>query len=204
MKRFANITAGAVAVTAMLFGCAGQPSGGGAGWTTLVDGTTLANWNRLGDANWRIEDGAIVADKGNGFLVSKDSYGDFQLVAEFWADPETNSGIFIRCQDPQKLSAASCYEVNIWDRRPDPTYGTGAIVNVAKVAPMPKAGGRWNTYEITAKGDQFFVTLNGVRTVDGVRDAKLARGLIGLQRGAGQKTDKEGVVKFRKVQIRPL
>jgi hypothetical protein len=28
--------------------------------------------------------------------------------------------------------------VNIWDTRPDPSYGTGAIVDVAKVDPMPK------------------------------------------------------------------
>jgi hypothetical protein len=38
-------------------------------------------------------------------------------------------------------------------QRPGPEYGTGAIVDIAKVSPMPKAGGRWNTYEIYAKGD---------------------------------------------------
>ena len=45
----------------------------------------------------RALDGAIVADKGRGgFLVTKNSYKDFRLKAEFWADPTTNSGIFIR------------------------------------------------------------------------------------------------------------
>src|SRR3712207_2527493 len=49
-----------------------------AGWITLIEGTAgLQNWNRLGDANWRAEEGAIVADQGmGGFLVSKDSYAD--------------------------------------------------------------------------------------------------------------------------------
>ena len=56
----------------------------GAGWVTLFDGKTLDNFDKVGDANWRVEDGSIVADKGNGFLVSKASYGDFQLRAEFW------------------------------------------------------------------------------------------------------------------------
>ena len=44
-----------------------------AGWITLIAGAKgLENWNRVGDANWRAEDGAIVADKGKGgFLVSK-------------------------------------------------------------------------------------------------------------------------------------
>jgi hypothetical protein len=92
--------------------------------------------------------------------------------------------------------------VNIFDRRPDPTYGTGAIVNVAKVDPMPKAGGKWNTYEITAKGAQLTAVLNGVKTAEGTDD-KHKEGHIGLQYGPG--VPKEGgVVKFRKVEIRPL
>jgi len=38
------------------------------GWTTLVDGTakSLDHFNRIGDANWRVEDGAVVPDKGKG------------------------------------------------------------------------------------------------------------------------------------------
>jgi hypothetical protein len=206
MKGLRLVALGLLVVSLAVFGCAHQtPDQAGAGWVTLLDGSSLDNWSSIGTADWRIENGAAVADKGNGFLVSKVPYGDFSLVAEFWVEPESNSGIFIRCQDPQKIAGENCYEVNIWDRRPDPTYGTGAIVNLAKVVePMPKAGDRWNTYEITARGDQFFVTLNGQPTVDGVRDAKLARGWIALQRGLGQKTDKEGTVKFRKVLIKPL
>ena len=179
------------------------------GWVTLFDGKTLDNFNKIGDANWRVEDGAIVADKGNGFLVSKNSYGDYQMRAEFWVEPDSNSGIFIRCADPEKVTAENAYEVNIWDMRPDPSYGTGAIVNVAKVDPMPKAGGKWNVYEITAKGPALTVVLNGKKTVDGVQDAKLANGRIALQHGLGNKDDKgvandKGVVKFRKVEIKPL
>lgn len=167
------------------------------GWITLLDGKTLDNWTSIGNANWRIEDGAAVADKGEGFLVSKNDYGDFQIRAEFWVSDDANSGIFIRCEDPTKVTGGNAYEVNIFDQRPDPTYGTGAIVNVAKVAPMPKAGGKWNTYEITAKGPKFTVTLNGVRTVDGAEDSKHSRGRIALQYG-------QGMVKFRLVQVKPL
>jgi hypothetical protein len=171
---------------------------------TLFDGKSLDNWAPIGDADWRLEDGAIVADKGNGFLVSKNSYGDFQLRAEFWVDPETNSGIFIRCTDPSRVTGASAYEVNIWDQRPEPIYGTGAIVNVGKVDPMPKAGGKWNVYEITAKGSTFTVVLNGQKTVDGAQDSKFANGHIALQHGLGVGNSDKGVVKFRKVEIRPL
>ncbi len=180
------------------------------GWTTLLDGKSLDNWTKVGDANWRIEDGAAVADRGNGFLVSKESYGDFQLRAEFWVGVEdANSGIFIRCTDPQKITGSNAYEVNIWDDRPEKDYATGAIVGVAKVDPMPKAGGKWNVYEITAKGDTFSVTLNGQKTVDGAKDAKHAKGPIALQHGPGNKdaagvVNDKGVVKFRKIEIKPL
>jgi len=172
------------------------------GWVVLFDGKSLDNFNKVGDANWRLEDGAVVADKGVGFLVTKDSYGDFQLRAEFWADEDANSGIYIRCTDPNKISTDTAYEVNIFDKRPDPSYGTGAIVNIAKVEPMPKAAGKWNTYEITAKGPQFTVVLNGQKTVD-AKDEKFKSGPIALQYGAGAVKDK-GVIKFRKVEIKPL
>src|SRR5882672_12894990 len=148
MKSLSAITMGLLLVTGLtVFACSQQMSGqGDAGWVTLLDGSnpnTLDNWNRVGDANWRVEDGAVVADKGKGGnLVSKNSYKDFQIRAEFWADHTTNSGIYIRCTDPAKVSSASAYEVNIYDQRPGSEYGTGAIVNVAKVAPMPKAGGK--------------------------------------------------------------
>ena len=184
----------------------GQTEGG---WVTLFDGKNLDNFNKVGDANWRIEDGAVVADKGNGFLVTKNTYTDYQIRAEFWVDSDANSGVFIRCTDPEKIGSATAYEVNIWDTRPDPTYGTGAIVDVGKVNPMPKAAGKWNVYEITAKGSTFTVTLNGQKTVDGAQDAKFASGRVALQHGLGVKDDKgvvndRGVVKFRKVEIKLL
>lgn len=198
MKRWSTIAVGLLLVGLTAVWQSQRASGqADAGWVTLFDGKNLDNWTQIGDANWRIVDGVVEADKGNGFLVSKNSYTNFQLRAEFWVDAVANSGIFIRCTNPQKVGSASAYEVNIFDTRPDPTYGTGAIVNVAKVSPMPKAGNQWNTYEITANGPKFTVTLNGVRTVDGVEDSKFPSGRIALQYGAG-------VVKFRKVQIKPI
>jgi len=204
MKRLSAIVAMLLIIGSGMPGCTSTQlqtsTDAAAGWTTLFDGTDLNNWNRLGDANWRLTDGLMQADLGgkdSSFLVSKKSYKDFEIRAEFWVDSTTNSGIFIRCTDPLKVTAANAYEVNIWDTRPDPSYGTGAIVNIAKVSPMPKAGGQWNVYEITAKGPSLTVTLNGIRTVDGVKDSKHAAGPIALQYGSG-------VVKFRKVLIREI
>jgi len=205
MKRRSVITAGLLAIGSTVFGCSYLPGQADAGWVTLIDGTSgLDNWNRVGDANWRAEDGAIVADRGKGgFLVSKNSYKDFQIRAEFWADHTTNSGIHMRISDPIKISSKSSYEVNIYDQRPDPSYGTGAIVDFATVSPMPKAGGKWNTLDITAKGSQLIVVLNGVQTVN-IQHSQFAQGPFSLQYGSGPKNAPGGVIKWRKVQIKPL
>lgn len=183
-------------------GCAGQP--GGSGWVNLIDGDKgLENFNRVGDANWRAEGGAIVADKGKGgHLVTKNSYKDFVIRAEFWAADTTNSGIFIRSIDPGKIGTANAYEVNIFDQRPDPTYGTGAIVGVAAANPVLKAGGKWNTYEIYAKGAEITVKLNGVVTAH-ANNGKFPQGPFSLQ--FGNNGDKPGgPIKWRRVDVKPL
>jgi len=61
---------------------------------------------------------------------------------------------------------------------------------------MPKAGGKWNTMEITAKGRDLTVSVNGQKTSQ-ARSGLHAEGPIALQFG-------EGTVKFRKVEIKPL
>jgi hypothetical protein len=174
--------------------------GGGSGWITLVDGAKgMENFTKVGDANWAATDGAIQASQGGkdaSYLVSKNTYKDFMIRVEFWASDDANSGIYMRCQDPAKITDETCYEANIFDQRPDPTYGTGALVKVAKVAPMPKAGGKWNTYEITVQGTHIVLILNGAKTVD-VQDSKLSSGPIALQWA-------RGTIKFRKLEIKPL
>jgi hypothetical protein len=201
MKFMSRISIGLLAITFTLAGCSNRLFS--TGWVTLIDGETgLENWNRVGGANWRAEGKAIVADqsttKSNSFLVTKNSYKDFEIRAEFWAESDTNSGIFIRCSDIKNITAANAYEVNIWDTRPDPKYGTGAIVDVASV-PVPiiyKAGGKWNTFVITARGQELTVVFNGVVTVK-ANHGKFAEGPFALQYAGGP-------IKWRKVQVRPL
>ncbi len=200
MNRFLSIAAAMLLASLGVAGCASIT--GDAGWQTLIDGSKgMENWTNEGGANWRAEDGAIVADSRPGtgpafFLLSKNSYRDFQIRTEFWVSDDANSGIYMRCSDVRPMTDRTCYEANIFDRRPDPTYGTGAIVHLSKVDPMPKAGGKWNTYDITVKGNRITVMLNGVKTAEG-EDSKLPSGPVGLQYAGG-------VVKFRKFQIRPL
>lgn len=205
MQRLSIITIGLLVTALTAFGCATRSPD--AGWVTLIDGEKgLENFSRTGDANWRAEGGAIVADRGKGgHLVTRTSYKDLQIRAEFWAATDTNSGIFIRITDPNKIGSVSAYEVNIWDIRPDLTYATGAIVGVAAV-PVPivhKAGGRWNVMEITARGDELTVVFNGVVSAH-ARDSKFPQGPFSLQYGPGVKGATSGPIKWRKVQVRSL
>jgi hypothetical protein len=107
MQRWTTIAAALLLIAGAVSWHATQASGqADAGWVTLLDGSNMGDWNRVGEANWRLADGAVVADKKVGeasaYLVSKNSYKDFQIRVEFWADDDANSGIFIRLTDPQK------------------------------------------------------------------------------------------------------
>ena len=192
----------AMLVIALTFtGCA--PMTPAQGWTTLIDGTTgMENFTVSGStANWRAEDGAIQADKTTGkgasVLITKKNYRDLAVYAEFWAADDTNSGIYVRAPDPANVNTASgAYEIQIWDKNPNPAYSTGSLVNVASVNPIYKAGGRWNTCEIYVKGTEITVKLNGVVTASTLY-AKTHEGRIGLQFNAGP-------IKFRKLLVREL
>jgi hypothetical protein len=202
LNRTLALGVGLIVMAAVVVCFANQSVGQtGPGWVSLFDGKTIGDeWTRVGETNWRVEDGAIVADKRTSkdpaHLVSKARYKDFQVYVEFWASDDANSGIYIRCQDPAKITDRSCYEANIFDQRKDPTYGTGAITHFVEVNPMPKAGGKWSTYEITAKGRQITVVLNGQKTAE-LRNNLFTEGHLTLQHG-------QGVIKFRKIAIKPL
>ena len=190
----------ALTVTLVLLGFAGfQPSyvtSGQSDFKTILDGTSLKGWDVVGNANWSVADGAVQASMGTGFLVTPMSYTDFQITADFWVTDDANSGIFIRCSDPKTINAMNAYEVNIYDKRPDQSYRTGAIVDVAKPASVIMTGGKWTTIDITARGAKLTVLMNGMKMVD-VDDKKHSKGPIALQYGAG-------TVKFRNVRVRTL
>jgi hypothetical protein len=69
-------------------------------------------------------------------------------------------------------------------------------VNVAAVQPIYKAGGKWNTFEVYAKGTQLTVRMNGVVTAS-ITDAKTHDGRIGVQFNGGP-------IKVRKLLVKEL
>ena len=192
----------ALVMTLFLVGSAGAsrpPAALGqteAGWVTLFDGKTFNNWTMTGNANWHIVDGIAEADVPRGFLVSRQSYGDFDLRAEVWTRPESNGGILFRITDPRDPGIENGYELNINDTRKDQDGRTGSIVNVAKPLVKFDSGNIWTTVEITARGPRMTARLNGTLTAEAT-DSKYARGPVALQ-AAG------GLVRYRNVQIREI
>lgn len=165
----------------------------------LFDGNSLAGWQTQGDIQWTVVDGMLVASgEGQGFLSSDSEYGDFYLRVEFWVDATTNSGIFIRCKDRARIHPDTCYELNIYDHHPRQEARTGAIV-FKYMPPLARVDtvDRWNTYEVTARGQQLEVSVNGVLTAV-LEDADPTPGFLALQHW------ERGTVKFRNIELRRL
>lgn len=158
----------------------------------------IGDFTQRGGANWTFENGVAQADHGPGIslLLTKEDYRDFELTLDVYVSADHNSGVFIRCADRSDVTATNCYEINIYDKRPDPSGRTGGapgyFVPLAKV----DAAGKWNKIVIRAKGPHIFTSFNGVTTIDS--DGPLmSNGPIALQWGAGE-------VKFRNVRIKRL
>ena len=192
----------AVVIALFLVGLAGMtrppaaPAQTGAGWITLFNGKNLDNWDKTGNANWRVVDGIIEADMPRGFLLTKESYTDFDLRAEIWALGDSNGGVLFHITDPKNPGIENGYELNINDKRADQTGRTGSIVNVAKPLVQYDSAGKWTTIEISVRGPHMTAKLNGTLTAE-ADDAKYKSGPVSLQ-AAG------GLVRYRNVQIRPV
>lgn len=167
-----------------------------ASWSELTD--SMEGWHTVGDANWHWEGNELVADQSSGVshLVTDESFSDFQIQLEFWNQEGSNSGVYMRIQNPEAITDTTAYEANIYDDRPDQSGRTGGIPNFLPPSEALATWDKWNTYDITMEGNHIVVILNGVKTVDGTDD-HFSSGPISLQYAAG-------TVKFRNVRIRPL
>lgn len=160
----------------------------------------LTTMNTVGEIEWRFVD--AVADSGPGeqrsYLVTPETYSDFKLTVEFWVAADTNSGVFVRCANPDEITALNCFEINIWDNNPNQDFRTGSIVRLAKPTAHVDTVGQWNTIEVEVVGILIVATFNGVETARLRSDDRSNDGHVALQFGGGE------LVKFRKLQISPL
>jgi hypothetical protein len=189
------------------------------GFTPLFDGKDLDGWKVFDGKKdaWGVEDGMIVTKSGGGgWLLTDKEYGDFEVRVDFKMSEGGNSGVALRAPLKGNVSYSGM-EIqlldDVWHKKNlkdlKPVQYTGAIYGV--VAPSKdalKPVGEWNTIDITAKGRQITIVLNGVKTVDANLDdykasekehpgLKREKGHLGLQSHSNR-------VEFRNVYVKEL
>ena len=195
------------------------------GFTPLFNGKDLTGWvygtskgkPAKAGKGYQVRDGVIyctVEDGGN--LFTEKQYGDFVMRFEFKLTPEANNGLAIRA--PLEGNAAyQAIELQILDDtgkkyaslRPEQYHGSVYDVVAAKRGHQ-KPVGEWNEQEVTAKGRQITVKLNGQTIVDANLDDVKDEAKLKKHPGLANKTGHIGflghgaAVEFRNLRIKEL
>ena len=165
------------------------------GWLMLWYGSDLDGWTVAGDAEWKIEDDAIVSDSGGmGFLVTEEVFDSFELKLEFLADLGTNSGVFLRVPKIPANVKTETYELNI--APPDNPFPTGSLVQRVKVEGVEERA-EWRSFHVVAHGGHFEVSLDGEELVNWTDPSPVRKGAIALQHNQGR-------IAFRNIKFRYL
>jgi len=218
----------AFACAAALFGsCALNPQsqelfpheGKPAGWS-------LTAWSDLAESapdgtDWRVVDGELLAAGARGsWLISEQSYADFELEFEFLLTMLGNSGVALRAP-PAGDPAFDGLELQLVDLRyrPEalPSELTGGLYRALAPEQQLYQPERWNRCRIRAVGAHLQVWLNGSPVLDADLDAQAATvprhdgsaasplrerpraGRIGFQH-----LSRDGAARFRGLRLREL
>lgn len=169
----------------------------------LFDGKTLDTWtlqipNR--PSGWSIVDGAMTNEKGANNLVSKQTFKDFRIQAEYKIEPGSNSGIYLRGR----------YELQVLDDYGKAPESHGHMAIYAWVAPLVNAtrpAGEWQTMEAVLVANKVTVTLNGQKVHDNATIQAITGGALDAnetQPGPIMLQGDHGKVWYRKVTVTPI
>lgn len=201
------------------------------GWQLLFDGKSMDQWKGYHSdtitPNWIVSDNCLQAlgkgDDRTGYIVTKDTFSNFDLKIDFKLTKGSNSGIFYGVTDgnyPTPYATGPEYQLIDGANWPDKLENWQLIGADYAMHPAPDAKpnpiGEWNTSEIIVKGTHVEHWLNGSKIVDFERwtpewsklkaeskwkdypDYGMARsGRLGLQ-------DHGSVVYFRNMKIKRL
>ncbi len=166
------------------------------GWVRLFDGHTMFGWMLAGKANWRVEDGALTADRGESCLLSTTTkWADFELELEFQSEAETNSGVFLRSVLDPTDPKTDCFEINI--APPDNPFPSGSIVGRTKCDRYEGSAENWHTMNLVCDGDNLTVKIDETLMCENTDAGSPRTGHIGLQ-------FRSGAVRFRNIRVRPV
>jgi hypothetical protein len=194
----------------------------GSKWVSLFDGKTLNGWKEIKKPNspgsYFVEDGALVCPENSGDnLFSEKDYGDFILQLDFKLSAKANNGVAIRAPFDKGQIAYIGNEIQILDDtaseyanlEPSQYCGSHYKVTAAKRGAL-KPLGKWNHYEITAKGRHIKVVLNGKTItetdVNAITDPEIIRHHPGMFRMEGRIgfLGHHSRVEFKNIKIKEL
>jgi hypothetical protein len=203
-----------------------------AGWRLLFDGSTTGGWRGYGKPDmtglrWMVKDGAIClppadgADtRGHRDIISKDTYGDFELTWQWQVQPGSNSGVKYFVVESGGAAIGHEYQIIDDSKHPDAKVSTerqtASFYDVKAATSHPtKAVGEWNTSRVLVLGNHVEHWLNDVKVLEyelGSPDTLAAVQDSKFKPNAGFGTKKPGhlllqdhgdAVCYRNVKIRP-
>ena len=193
-----NIFLSAAVIMALFSSC-----GAGSQKTELFNGSDLSGWECFVNPEsgvpasevYSVVGGNIhIAGQPFGYLRSAEKYGDMKLHAEWrWVGEGTNSGLFVRVQDGDKLwpNAIEC-QLCSGKAGDFVMLGGSKIKEVECVEEYPvkdrigdyeNPAGEWNVAEVVCKGNKITVYINGKLQNECTCDS--TEGYIALQSEGG-------------------
>lgn len=148
-------------------------SHGNEGFKSLFNGSDLAGWTGATNS-YEVVDGAIMCKKGTGGnLLTENQYSDFVVRLEFQLPPGGNNGLAIRAPMSGNPAYKAMCELQVLDNT-SPKYAKldtrqyhgSAYGMVAAKRGFLRPVGEWNFQEVTVKGNEIKVELNGTVILD--------------------------------------
>ncbi len=201
------------------------------GWELLFDGESMAHWRGFKNDEvhdgWAIEGGCITRVGGGGDIITREKFGNFELMLEWSVQPRGNSGIFYGVQEGR-------YN-HVWETGPEmqvldnslhadgrnPMTSAGA--NYALHAPssdVTRPVGAFNRVRLVVNDGHVEHWLNGVKLVEYEWGSDEWKRLVAASKFASMRDygkfrphetpghialqDHGDVVKYRNIKIRRL
>ena len=187
----------------------------------LFNGKNLDGWTHvLSDASvepdqvWSVEDGVLICKgKPSGYLRTKDKFKNYVLTVEWRWKPGSkggNSGVLVHTSTPDEIGVwPKSLEVQLAANNAGDFWVIGETITIDNPEGRIKGRrhlnltddserpiGEWNQMEITCKGDDIIVKVNG-ELVNEAKDCSASEGAICLQSEGAE-------VHFQNVVLRKL
>lgn len=195
-----------------------------AGWRLLFDGRSLEGWRGFKtpepDAGWTVTDGMLGPDpKTSRDIMTKETFGDFELAFDWKVGPKGNSGVMFRVTEAGTQTYQSGPEYQIVDNaRGEPVVEqAGALYGLyAPTTDATKPVGEFNHSRLVLRGGRGEHWLNGVKVAEYDLDSDAFRAKVAATKFrawpqfAAAKSGHIAIqnhgdpVFFRNIKIRPL